>query len=280
MLLDANELRTTFKQRLMDYVKHYFIAREHAFRMRSLSGHSCFEDNITDAPQFIFRNMIEPQLQRLTGIYQGMTDNQLRFDELACTYSKISTTTKLDGKRIRANEQDAIADFVVLADGIRFDRLANEVNTKAEGLELQGKQKAADSIIHEISLRRYNDEIANNIKLTSRHAVCSVSIRRSEWDRTLEYETNRKLASIQKILELVALDTADATMIPSLIAMRIDDHKYIGEIGSVYGDKGKNFIRMHKEKMKLNFTHDSFEALMVWLMTHSTHDIKRLPCPA
>lgn len=280
MLLNADELRATFKQRLIDYVKHYFIAREHTSRMYSISGVSCFADNLSNAPQLIFKTMITTELKRLTEIYQGVTDNELRFDELACTYGKISRVNNLDGKRIRDNERDAIADFITLADEIWLDKVANEINTKANTLEFEGKQKAANSMVNELSLTRYNDEFASNIKITARHAVCTVTIRRCQWDGSLEYDTNRKFQNIQKHLQLVALDTADATMIPSLKAMRTDDHKYVGALGGVYGDKGKNFIRMHKESMKLNFTHDSFEALMVWLMTYSTKDIKRLPCPS
>jgi hypothetical protein len=276
-LLNARVIRERFSENVNTYLNHYFITRPHLIKMDGLAGGDIFKERLSSAPHHIFNKMIDCEISRLTKSYQGITDNVLQFKDLVCSFEKTSKVAWPNTQQCR-DKQTATDRFAAAIDGMRWDLIVNEINSKAENLEAQGKQQSADSIISNMGLIRYRDDIATNVKVTKRHIICNVRVYRWSCDTDLDSSTNSTLFALHKHLKLMAIDTDDETLVPCLTEMKKDDYRnYIGEIGHVYGDKNGNHIRMHKESMKLTFTHNSFEQLMVWLMTHAQKKIAALP---
>lgn len=278
MLLDADKLRIDYHNRLRTYVDSYFTMIFHANKLYAVIGQSTLKLDLREAPELIFMHMLDQHLTRMTEHYRGETENILRYSELATRFSKVSTLV-LDRKRIESNKDYALADFDLLADTLRFDLVVNEINSKAMSLEFDGKVQIANRIIQELSLEDYQGRGTpkTNIKRQSRHITISGTIYRDSWSKTFNYASNKDLRVLHRYLGIVANETGDKSIVPALDEMKIGEFEYEGDMGSAYGNKTENHIKLFKESIRFCFTHGSYEQLMVWLLTYSNKKIASLP---
>lgn len=276
-LLVAEEISSAFSKKILKYAELYFVTRPHILSMNSLLGDTRFEMTVSQAPEQIFNVMMKREVSRLSDAYKGKTGLTLRFNDLVCTFSKVS---KVDWPKSKEcwDKKDTIKAFNIALAGMRWDLVVKEINTKAKNLEAEGKKIIANRLMGNFRIKCYGNPAANNLKATKKHFIASNTVSRWHYDNSLESATRDTLRNLHKDLRLVAVDTNDTTLVPALDEMNVGATRdYSNEIGVTFGNKAKNYIRMHKETMKLALTHDSFEQLLVWIMSHTDQEIAELP---
>ncbi|MDC8832802.1 hypothetical protein [Alteromonas gilva] len=172
--------------------------------------------------------------------------------------------------------------IITAADLMDFEKMIHLLEREGQGLDSKGRRDAADRLLCAFNLKKRDHRSDYGVKKTATHTtICS----HHYWGTLGGYDCsdNKRMSNIVNDIQLVSNECG----VPALAATFRSLFKAFRACGysehlasrTKFGSKAGAQITVFKEYFKVELTHDVFDALLVFCITHKSDDVNIIDFP-